>query len=70
MIGRSLIGVVISGVLLIGVAGCGGGGAEVRKEGTTTTEGQQLLDLKKALDAGAMAQKEQEQQRAKALNAQ
>ncbi len=58
-----------SGVLLIGIAGCGGGGAEVRSEVTTTTVGQQLLDLKKAYDAGAMTQKEYEQQRAKVLNA-
>ncbi len=64
-----VVSLAISGALLIGIAGCGGGGAEVRSEVTTTTVGQQLLDLKKAYDAGAMTQKEYEQQRAKVLNA-
>ena len=49
-------------------SGCGGGGAEVKSEVTTTTVGQQLIDLKKALDAGAINQQEYEQQRKKILN--
>ena len=69
MIVRTLIGMTICSALLIGMTACGGGGAEVRSEVTTTTVGQQLLDLKKAYDAGAMTQKEYEQQRAKVLNA-
>lgn len=51
-----------------GVAACGGGGAEVKSELSTTTVGQQLLDLKKALDAGAITKDEYEKERAKILN--
>ena len=46
--------------------GCGGGGAEVG-DITTTTKGQQLIDLKKALDSGAINQKEYEALRKKVL---
>jgi len=35
---------------------------------STTTVGQQLLDLKKALDAGAITQKEYERERKKILD--
>jgi len=64
---RSLLVYVVCGFLLFGVAACGGGGADVRSEVTTTTVGQQLMDLKKALDSGAMTQQEYEQQRKKIL---
>ena len=47
--------------------GCGGGGAKVESDITTTTKGQQLLDLKKALDAGAINQEEYERLRKKVL---
>jgi hypothetical protein len=47
--------------------GCGGGGAKVEHDITTTTKGQQLLDLKKALDAGAINQQEYERLRKKIL---
>jgi len=49
-------------------SGCAGGGAEVRSELTTTTVGQQLLDLKKAYDAGALTKEEHERQRKKVLD--
>jgi hypothetical protein len=58
----------LCGILILGVAACGGGGADVKSEITTTTVGQQLIDLKKALDSGAMTQQEYEQQRKKILN--
>ena len=45
----SIIGVVVTTAL---ASGCGGGGAKVQSEITTTTKGQQLLDLKKAYDSG------------------
>jgi hypothetical protein len=51
----------------ITATGCGGGGAKVQSEITTTTKGQQLLDLKKAFDSGAMNAKEYEEQRKKVL---
>jgi len=60
---RNALLLVLCGILLFGVAACGGGGADVRSEVTTTTVGQQLMDLKKALDSGAMTQQEYEQQR-------
>ncbi len=58
----------VCGVLLGGVVACGGGGADVKSEVTTTTVGQQLLDLKKALDAGAITQKEYDRERKKILD--
>jgi hypothetical protein len=49
---------------------CGGGDSAVKSEITTTTTGQQLTDLKKALDAGAINQSEYETQRKKILDKQ
>lgn len=60
---------LICSVALISVSACSGGGAEIRSEITTTTKGQQLLDLKKAFDAGAMSQDEYERERLKVINA-
>jgi len=57
----------VGGLLLLGLVACGGGGADVRSEVSTTTTGQQLMDLKKALDSGAMTQKEYDQERQKIL---
>ncbi len=64
----SVVGVC--GLLLFTVGGCGGGGADLKSEvkATTTTVGQELMDLKKALDSGAITQKEYEQERQKILN--
>jgi hypothetical protein len=59
---------IVCGVLLGGLVACGGGGADIKSEVTTTTVGQQLLDLKKALDAGAITQKEYERERKKILD--
>ncbi|MBU0663832.1 MAG: gas vesicle protein GvpG [Proteobacteria bacterium] len=50
------------------LSGCGGGGAEVRSEVTSVTTGQQLMDLKKALDMGAMTRDEYDREREKILN--
>jgi len=58
----------LCGLVLLGVVACGGGGAEVKSEVSTTTTGQQLMDLKKALDAGAMTQEEYEKERKKILS--
>ncbi len=65
---KKLVLLGVCGFLLLGVTACGGGGADVKSEITTTTVGQQLIDLKKALDSGAMTQQEYEQQRKKILN--
>ncbi len=64
---KTLALVLVCGFLALGAVACGGGGAEVKSEVSTTTVGQQLMDLKKALDSGAMTQKEYEQERAKIL---
>lgn len=55
---------VVVGVSLIG---CGGGGAKVQTEMVSISTGQQLIDLKKALDAGAMTQTEYDHEREKIL---
>lgn len=51
---------------LLALAGCGGGGAETQV--TTTTTGQQLSDLKKAYDDGAISAEEYEEQRERILD--
>jgi hypothetical protein len=49
------------------LSGCGGGGADVKSDITTTT-GQQLMDLKKAYESGAISESEYERERKKILN--
>jgi hypothetical protein len=56
-------------VALISLTVGGGGGAEIKSEITTTTKGESLLDLKKALDSGAMTKDEYERERVKVINA-
>jgi hypothetical protein len=58
---------VLIAASVFGLAGCGGGDTEVKSEITTTTKGQQLIDLKKALEAGAMNQEEYERERQRIL---
>jgi hypothetical protein len=64
---RVLVLLAVCGLFVSGLAACGGGGADVRSEVSTTTTGQQLMDLKKALDSGAMTQQEYEKERKKIL---
>jgi hypothetical protein len=52
--------------LSLALAGCGGGDSTIKAE--TTTTGQQLLDLKKAYEAGAISEKEYEREREKILD--
>ena len=51
--------------LSLTLAGCGGGDTTVKAE--TTTTGQELMDLKKAYEAGAISEREYEKQREKIL---
>jgi hypothetical protein len=47
-------------LLVVCLAACGGGAAQLKSDIQTTTQGQQLLDLKKAYDAGAISKEEYE----------
>jgi ABC-type glycerol-3-phosphate transport system substrate-binding protein len=67
---HGIIAVIVAMVLGFGVAGCGGGGAKTQQqtELTTTTVGQQLLDLQKAYEAGAISKEEYEKEKQKILS--
>jgi hypothetical protein len=58
---------VLVGSLLLLSSGCGGGGAETRTTVSTTTIGQQLSDLKKAYDTGAISEDEYNRLREKII---
>ena len=60
-----MIRIVVSSLFIAALAGCGGGGAKVTN--TSVTDGQQLIDLKKAYDEGLLTEKEYEQRRKKVL---
>lgn len=62
---RTVLGAWVIAAAL--VAGCGGGGAEVRSEVTTVSQGQELMDLKKAYESGAITKDEYDRLRQKAL---
>jgi hypothetical protein len=51
------------------LASCGGGGSKstTSVENTTVSKGQQLMDLKKALDTGAISKSDYDSQREKIL---
>lgn len=53
----------------LGLAACGGGGArsETAIENTTVSRGQALIDLKQALDRGAISPSEYEAQKQRIL---
>jgi hypothetical protein len=59
---------IVTAVMGMTLAGCGGGGAKVHSEVTTVTTGQQLIDLKNARDKGAMSQDEYDRERKKVLS--
>jgi len=52
----------------VGLAGCGGGGGgEVKSDISTTTVGQELMDLKSAYEKGAITQEQYENAKEKIL---
>ncbi len=64
---KTLIALVAAFGVSLPLAACGGGGADVKSEVKTTTTGQELTDLKKAFDSGAITQEEYERERKKIL---
>jgi hypothetical protein len=62
-----IAGLITAVALSAAIAGCGGGGADVKSVVNTTTTGQQLIDLQKALDTGAITKEQYDQQKAKIL---
>jgi hypothetical protein len=67
---RIVIAIATMAVFPLALVSCGGGGADadMSTEVRTTTVGQELTDLKKALDSGAINQTEYERQRQLILN--
>jgi hypothetical protein len=59
----AVTGIIFSCLLML--TACGGGGADVQT--TNVSVGQELTDLKKALDSGAISQEEYNDQREKIL---
>jgi hypothetical protein len=53
--------------MIVGLAGCWGGGADVRNTNRATTVGQELIDLQKAFDQGLIDQREYDRQRKRIL---
>ena len=52
--------VVIIIVMALGIAACGGGGAEVKSQSYATTLGQELKDLEDAYQKGVITEKQYE----------
>ena len=58
---------LVCAVMAVMLVACGGGGAHLRSEVTTVSKGQQLFDLKKALEDGALNQAEYDKEKSKIL---
>jgi hypothetical protein len=67
--GGKMVRLICAMAVALALASCGGGGSEssTSVENTTVSKGQQLMDLKHALDAGAISQSDYNSQRAKIL---
>lgn len=63
------IALILVGSMTLLLTACGGGGAHVKSEVTTVSKGQQLIDLKKAADDGAITQDEYAKEKANILGA-
>lgn len=67
---RAIMAMVMALVLATSVSGCGRRAkatVESQTDIRTTTTGQELMDLQKAYESGAMTEKEYQQQRKKIL---
>ena len=68
---KTALAIFVLATLGLGTAtlpGCGGGGARTNIEARRATTGQELQDLKKAYESGAITEKEYEKQRKKILD--
>jgi len=63
------IALILVSSMAVLLTACGGGGAHVKSEVTTVSKGQQLIDLKKAADDGAITQDEYAKEKANILGA-
>ncbi len=54
-------------VMTLGIAGCGGGGAEVRTQSYSTTLGQELKDLEEAYQKGIITEKQYKEAKEKLI---
>lgn len=63
---KKLTLVLVSSMAVL-LSACGGGGAHVQSQVTTVSKGQQLIDLKKAVDDGALTQDEYNKEKSKIL---
>jgi hypothetical protein len=68
MRGKLLCVLAAAALFAVPLAGCGGGDASTQVQNSTVSKGQALIDLKRALDAGAITPAEYEKQRQKLLN--
>lgn len=61
--------ILLGGMLTaLGLSGCGGGGAKTKVTETSTTTGQQLIDLKAAYDKGIITKDQYDKQKKKILD--
>lgn len=63
----SLFTVTLFALSLSSLSGCGGGGSKTTVNHRITTKGQELLDLQRARDSGAITDSEYEEQREQVL---
>ena len=65
---RKVLAIAAAVFIATAVSACGGSDTTIKQAPSTTT-GQQLIDLQKALESGAISKKEYDQQKKKILNA-
>ncbi len=58
MLKKRLTLIALSTCFVLGLSGCGGGGAKVEAVSTTTTMGQELQDLEAAYQKGIITESE------------
>ena len=54
-------------IMALGMAGCGGGGAEVKTQSYSTTLGQELKDLDEAYQKGIITEKQYKEAKEKLI---